>query len=60
MLDAALFPYGYQPEATLPDYAIEAGLLARPVLTDAGSPRAAVVLVTLTARAPGGLATSAP
>ena len=60
MLDAGLYPYGTLPEAMLPDYAIEAGALVRPVLTDAGAPRAAVVLVTLTARAPGGLATSAP
>lgn len=60
MFDGALFPYGYQPEASLPDDAIEAATLTRPVLVDAGSPRAAVVLVTLTARAPGGLGNSAP
>lgn len=53
MLDAALFPYGFAPEATMPAYAIEAAALARPVLVDRGAPRPAVVLVTLTARAPG-------
>ena len=53
MFDSALFPYGLHPEAVLPDGAAFGGVLDRPVLTSPAAPRAAVVLATMQARAPG-------